>query len=253
MKTARFLILIIIFELVISSCTANPITTIFSISPSPTTTETIPPTMTATIEPTATPNQYLVDKNKLSKTPSSYDYLINHLDEFVQGPDPWTVGADSFIQWDIDKLDPALGDPNARDINLQVNNAGVGSGELTFWCRPFSPITGQMEFFYFDHNGIIYPVYLITGISTSDKTLPEIGVILLPDLLPETSLYYGFQTVDLMAGGDYEVDQIITFYEPDDHLPQEVNDLIATGVSSVDLTNIYTYIGFGYILLEKKD
>lgn len=250
MNKKNALIITIGFILTISSCVNQPVST--EVSSTPTETQTIPPTSTVTIEPTATPNQYLVDKNKLSKTPSSYDYLTTHLDEFVQGPDPWSVGAEAFIQWNIDKLTPALGDPLERDINLQVDAAPVGGGQYGFYCSPVSPITGQMEFFYFDHNGTIYPVYLITGYRPAYKDIVNIGVILVNEYwINETDRYFGFKTVDRLAEGDYKVIQVETYYGPNEHLSQDVNELIATGVSSVDRDNTYTYIGFGFIFIEK--
>lgn len=253
-KKTGTLTLVFGLVLIVSGCIGTLHPTKIPNSSTPTETVTKFPTVTVTDSPTmtATPNQYSVDKSKLSKTPISYDYLTTHLDEFVQGPDPWAVGTEAFIQWDITELTPALGDLLAREPNIQVVSASVGNGRIELGCRPSSPITGQMEFFYFDHNGIIYPVYLIQGFRTTDQSPVDIGVILVQDYwINETSNYFGFKTVDALAEGDYKVIQVTAFYEPSDHLFQEVNDLIASGVSSVDRDNSYYYIGFGFIFLEK--
>lgn len=217
--------------------------------------DSLPP---ATESPTPTPDaeRFAVDVEKLSSNPPSYDYLVSHPEEFVEAPDPW-AGVEYFNEWRVNELTPAMGDPMSREPNVQVDTDSIGGGEFSLYCNPASPVSGQMEFFYFNHNGTLYPVYLITSFRTSDQQLlSTIGVILLPDPIPGTASDHGFQAVDLLASGEYAISEVITFYEPEPwgNFPQEVNDLIASGFSAAALEDSGkgVYIAFGLIALDKR-
>ena len=58
------------------SPTSSPQTSTSTLEPSP------------TVQPTTEADQYVVDSTKAYNVPQTYDYFINHLDEFYRLPDP---------------------------------------------------------------------------------------------------------------------------------------------------------------------
>ncbi len=138
------------------------------------------PTATATemSTPTEIPEKYPIDLEKLSTTPESYEYLLDHKDEFVKGPDPLEVGMEEFFKWYSEKLIPSLGDYNERDGNLCYNKVAVGEELMNVSnCDLDSLFKGQMEFWYFEHGEIVYPVLEIAGIKDG-RIGYNIGVVL---------------------------------------------------------------------------
>ena len=148
----------------------------------PTVTATELPTITLTPEPTPTPTEipekYPIDLEKLSTTPESYEYLLDHKDEFVKGPDPLEVGMEEFFKWYSEKLIPSLGDYNERDGNLCYNKVAVGEELMNVSnCDLDSLFKGQMDFWYFEHGEVVYPVLEIAGIKDG-RIGYNIGVVL---------------------------------------------------------------------------
>ncbi len=188
---AKFLIFILLASL-LSSCgsvlqTSLPTATATEM---PTITLTIEPTVTATELPTITPTpeptppateipeKYPIDLEKLSTTPESYEYLLDHKDEFVKGPDPLEVGIEEFFKWYSEKLIPSLGDYTERDGNVYYNKVAVGEELMNVSnCDLDSLFKGQMEFWYFEHGEVVYPVLEIAGIKDG-RIGYNIGVVL---------------------------------------------------------------------------
>ena len=126
-------------------------------TPTPIITETPSPTATfITVPPTSTP-QFGVDKEKFTNFPQSYNYLINHLDEFVKAPDPVNNRA-AFDRWYTEELVPALGPISERELNLETYTFGPGYYSISLTGRPGITMTGNPNFFYFENSGIVYPV-----------------------------------------------------------------------------------------------
>ena len=132
--------------------------------------------------------KYPIDLEKLSTTPESYEYLLNHKDEFVKGPDPLEVGMEEFFKWYSEKLIPSLGDYKERDGNLCYDQLALGNERLVMseyaLDRSFK---GQMEFWYFEHDGVVYPVLEIAGIKDG-RIGYNIGVVLVEGFRPGPSV-----------------------------------------------------------------
>lgn len=165
------------------TATATELPTI-TMTPEPTATATATemPTITLTTEPTPTPTEipekYPIDLEKLSTTPESYEYLLDHKDEFVRGPDPLEVGMEEFFKWYSEKLIPSLGDYKERDGNLYYNQVAVGEEKMVMSGYELDRLfKGQMEFWYFEHDGVVYPVLEIAGIKDG-RIGYNIGVVL---------------------------------------------------------------------------
>jgi len=153
----------------------------WTLTPEPTATATAIATATATETPIPTEvEKYPIDLEKLSTTPESYQYLLDHKDEFVKGPDPLEVGMEEFFKWYTEKLMPSLGDYKEREGNIYYNQ--VSLGEEMFFMTEYDlnrSIMGQMEFWYFEHGGVVYPVVEVQGLRTSDGSpLHSVGVVL---------------------------------------------------------------------------
>ena len=170
--------------------TATKLPTI-TLTPEPTATATATemPSITPTSEPTPTATEmptpteiaegYPIDLEKLSTTPESYEYLLDHKDEFVKGPDPLEVGMEEFLKWYSEKLIPSLGDYKERDGNVYYS-AVSGSGERLAMheYELDTSFKGQMEFWYFEHGGVVYPVLEIAGIRVDGVIGYNFGVVL---------------------------------------------------------------------------
>jgi hypothetical protein len=162
---------------------ATQMPTIITLTSEPTKTQTPEPTATATATETPIPTEvekYPIDLEKLSTTPESYQYLLDHKEEFVKGPDPLEVGMEEFFKWYTEKLIPSLGDYKERDGNVCTDVAG-GDGEF-YYITPLSnvreQVKGQMEFWYFEHDGIVYPVLEVASITVDKTPFYSVGVVL---------------------------------------------------------------------------
>jgi hypothetical protein len=162
-------------------------TEVATVTPTWTLTPEPSPTATATATETPTPTEvekYPIDLEKLSTTPESYQYLLDHRDEFVRGPDPLEVGMEEFFKWYLGKLMPSLGDYKEREGNLYYNKLAVGEERLAMTDYNLDrSIKGQMEFWYFEHGGVVYPVVEVQGLRTSDGTpFKSVGIVLVEQL-----------------------------------------------------------------------
>jgi hypothetical protein len=145
-------------------------------------TNTSSPETTATPRPTETeaPYIYEVTADKLNHRPADYEYLVAHLDEFVQSPSPWDTAA--FHQWTDENLDPVLGRVDTRIPNVVIMGQSSGAEVATFTGvqNPRIAPIGEIPFFYFLHNGVPYPVYIFNGqLEGTEGTNMSMGVILI--------------------------------------------------------------------------
>jgi hypothetical protein len=112
---------------------------------------------------TPTP-EFGIDMEKFHNFPKSYEYLLAHPDEFVHAPDPLTDRA-AFERWWIEEFLQAIGEPSERDVDIWCE----GVGPLDGYTAVVDPSRrgrddiwiGQPDFFYFDHNGEVFPVPVI--------------------------------------------------------------------------------------------
>ena len=160
----------------------------------PTATSTSTATDTPTLQPTATvaptlaptPDRYEIDPVKLNHWPKSYDYLINHLDEFVEAPD-FAGNPVVAMDWWENKLLPALGVEENLDRNVWASNPSRLNGLLYFVVTAGreKPLVGTPEFFYFKHNDVVYPTLvlsLVAKLSGVDTDVRTITMILTEEL-----------------------------------------------------------------------
>jgi hypothetical protein len=132
---------------------------------------TATPVVTATEvpSPTLVPEKYPVSMDKLRCQWTSYEDLLSHLDKCVEAPDPLAGGnsGPEFINWVKNVLIPALG----PEVNLP-RNARLDSGtdlSKVIFLGPNNglakPLMGQPELFYFNHEGKVWPVLVLSLIS----------------------------------------------------------------------------------------
>lgn len=97
---------------------------------------------------------------KLNHFPESYQYLTAHPDEFQNAPDPLT-DIIIFNSWWNDRLVPVLGELENRAVNYTTvtyeTRADWDHLDFNTGYGAANPIVGS-KFFFFSHNGIIYPV-----------------------------------------------------------------------------------------------
>lgn len=214
-------------------------------TPTPRATPTLEPTLTATPTntpvptTTATPDPYAIDLEKLSHTPPSYDYLLAHLDEFVQAPDPMIVGMDEFFQWYEDRLVPAMGERQDRDVNIFASSMSTGSDRYV-WCQPGCQIGGQIEFFYFESNTTVYPVYVLTISYRSENSAPFSIII------TDGRGMHGLGVLDIIENtvGQY-FGQGCIYGSPNEFFSDDVNEMISLGLNPARMLPSRAVIGFG--------
>jgi len=163
LKKINALILLLLLPLFYGCTTVQDISSLFA-SPTPTVTQTATPTLTATPTPTLTPTLSLaerpIDLETLYSLPSSYFYLQNHLEEFVQAPD-LIHDRTEFDAWFLHQLAPALGPVAERPLTLHTYTAGDSITGFDAYAVPRTqPVlnSGSIPFFYFISDDVIYPV-----------------------------------------------------------------------------------------------
>jgi hypothetical protein len=123
--------------------------------------ETPTPAVTATARPTATPaptaDPYELDMDKFHNFPENYEYLLAHLEEFVQAPDPLTDRAAFDIWWDVELI-PALGPMSERPLTADTADNSESIYGYAVSNFPSIPLIGKPNFFYFENDGTVYPV-----------------------------------------------------------------------------------------------
>jgi hypothetical protein len=192
--------------------------------------------------------EFDVTMEKLLHQPADYEYLLAHLDEFVQGPSPWEEGVEKFNQWIDWNLDPVLGDIAQRDPSVIIDFAFGGYEMDTFdTAGNMSELPiGKMPFFYFLHNGTIFPVYIVNGQQRgTEGTLLSMGVVLVD--------YFGMDglnTMRIIHNGDQCFFNSSVVHSTRFSLPEEILSLIETtnfGTGDGFYAPKRTLIGFGAI------
>jgi len=171
-----FLFVVIILSLfVLSSCAdGQGIGSLFA-SPTATTTQTATPTLTPSPTPTLTPTLSLaerpIDMEVFHTLPPSYEYLLAHLNEFIQAPDPVSE-REAFDQWLYQRLLPAIGPRETRQVNLPVDALGTGPVNCDAWPNVRTPFEGEVGFFYFEYSGQVFPV-VVFNVSRFDPAVAD--------------------------------------------------------------------------------
>jgi hypothetical protein len=104
--------------------------------------------------------------------PDSYEYLLVHLDEFIQAPDPVSE-REAFDQWIYQRLIPAIGPREQREVNLPVEVLATGPVNCDAWPgRPRPTFEGEVGFFYFVYSGQVFPV-VVFNVSRFDPGIVD--------------------------------------------------------------------------------
>jgi len=135
-------------------------------------TETKTPNINLASSETAYPTPEAgINMDKFSKFPESYEYLLNHLDEFVQAPDPLADRA-AFDKWFNEELVLAVGEiTHEREVDVVAGAYSIIGNEVQvgqYWDHSVQYLS-LPQFFYFENQGVIYAVPVL-NIQTLDYT-----------------------------------------------------------------------------------
>jgi hypothetical protein len=187
------------------------------------------------------------DAEKLSHMPASYEYLRDHPEEFVQAPDPWVNGVGAFNTWIDDYLDKALGDLSVRVPNVMADICWNDSKRVYLPAETDKaelPI-GSIDFFYFTHHGVIYPVYLLIAQKSGKvENTCTMGVV----LIDFKGMSVQAQMQDIYRR-DLRFQYAAIWHAPEKSFSDDVNTLIFDGFGKIDplAAPRLTKIGFGVI------
>ncbi len=121
--------------------------------------------------------QVAIDMEKLQNFPESSWYLSEHADEFQRSPDPLS-DIEGFNTWWNESLISALGPLGNRGINFTTVTfepyEDWDAVDFNTGFEAANPIVGA-KFFYFTHQGTIYPVPIIS-IAYPGEKIPFITV-----------------------------------------------------------------------------
>jgi hypothetical protein len=167
--------------LFVSSCTPSPVDIIATtteiptvVTSTPTLTLTLTPTSTPqpTIAPTATKNPYDLDIEKFYKLPPSYEYFLDHLDEFVKSPDPIYERA-AFDKWVSEELYPVLGPRKERQVNIKVDALGNSSNAFNAFLKRPTAFQGNLGFFAFNYQEVWVPTFCVNVARFNPKEVDQ--------------------------------------------------------------------------------
>jgi hypothetical protein len=173
----------------ISTGTATLVPTKTEMPPTATYTPVPTDTATDTATPSPTPESFPIDSEKLSNNmPKSYADLLASVQandgKYVEAPDPLAnpqAGA-VFLDWVKNKLIPALGGDETKlprvdefigDYYIQYELVIGGSDAQA------KPLGNQPEFFYFQHEGVVYPVLIMPLSEPFDGKVYDVGAYML--------------------------------------------------------------------------
>ena len=169
-------------------------TTVPSATTAPT--RTTEPTATAT----ATPD-FAIDMQKFVNFPESYNYLLAHLEEFVEAPAPLT-NRSTFDRWWNDEFIPTVGEvTHEREVDVvagaysPLDGIGVGpywDGKMHFKSLP--------QFFYFKNQGTIYAVPVF-NIQTLDY-YPDMTNVTMAVILCNTTYWTATDALSRLSDGE---------------------------------------------------
>lgn len=152
-----------------------------------------------------------LDMEMFHNYPQNYEYLLAHLDEFVQSPDPVSNRA-AFDKWFMDQLVPALGPASERPINI-YNTGGAGGNNVWEVYTRTSTLLSEPPFFWFEHEGIVYPVPCITTENSNSKSKGGTKMTLCPALFNHPSIYSGTTALEALVSG-WRINHITIIYDP---------------------------------------
>ena len=206
----RILRLVVMTGFLAASCTGPGFAPSTTETPIPTATAV--PTQTPVPITTATPApDFGIDPQKFTQFPESYEYLLTHLDEYVQAPDPLTDRAD-FESWWNEEFIPVVGEvTHEREVDVIAGSYSIIGNQTEvgpYWDNKVQYLS-MPQFFYFIHQGTIYAVP-VTNIQTLDYT-PGMTNVTMAVILCDTTDWTATNALGrLSAGEDFERISIYT-------------------------------------------
>lgn len=225
-----------------------------SATETPIPTATAAPTQTPMPTDTATPAlDYGIDLQKFRNFPESYEYLLSHLDEFVQAPDPIDDRI-AFDRWFSEQLMPALGPVSERTAQI-LNRGGAGGNGLweVYFDRNAKKL-GLPPVFWFKHNDT---VHIVPCITTEDSKVGSITRITLCPALFDSPTVLRNQKESLEAlRNDWRIDYITIIYDPSEYLSDlswsDHEQQLVTSIGDYPLDDHAVKFGFGIIAVWPK-
>ena len=218
-----------------------------STAPSSSDTTLLLPSPTDTFEPTKEP--YAIEMERFTNFPQSYDYLVSHLDEFVQSPDPINDRA-AFDKWFADDLVPALGPWPERERNVNAYASSARYSLVFNNQNAGAEITGQLHSFYFVNNNVVYFTTCIHAAPDGQK--PGDGVrtvcVALFDHPQLAKSNIGNKVIEEIAQG--HIYQVVVYFDPKLDRPDldygDMEPIIKSVGEYADWENKVLF-GFGFI------
>mgnify|MGYP000937154072 FL=1 len=210
---------------------------------------TAAPTITATATPTRDP--YEMDLEKLHNLPESYEYLLAHLDEFVQAPDPLADKA-AFDRWWNEEFLPAIGEPLERSPDVEVHSIveheGFEAMVVPGGDESLGVIIDQPGFFYFKHGGEIFAVPVVDVAYKDNRHTNDTVAIILSDCDISRSMERSITTsLDLLNGNGGKIYRIEMFNgELGGEFSEVVRELSRRNIFNIDYSNRIVF-GIGFV------
>ena len=218
-----------------------------SVTETPIPTATASPTQTPmpTVAATPTPD-YGIDMQKFTHFPESYEYLLSHLDEFEQAPDPVNNKA-AFDKWYEEELVPALGPASEREINI---NGGKGPWRYGYGIsNPIREVSGSIRSFYFISDGVVYfsPCF---NIIMDDRNPQSRGTTNACVAIFDTNNILGNRVIELVAQGNTSTLMGTILWDPSSDRPDldwgEIDAMAKSAADYIEDENNIVF-GFGYL------
>jgi hypothetical protein len=198
---------------------------------------------TATASPTP---DYGIDMQKFTNFPESYEYLLAHLDEFVQAPDPVSDRA-AFDRWYAEELVPALGAASEREINI---NGGKGPWRYGYgFSNPIKEISGSLHSFYFISNQKVYFAPCI-NIFMDAKSQYIRGTTTACVAIFDIENFLGNKVIELISQGRTSTFMGAILWDPSSDMPGmdwgEIDAMAKSVADYIEDENNIVF-GFGYL------
>lgn len=203
------------------------------------------PTLEPTPEPTATPlppklADYPVDAEKLMQLPQNLKELEENRTAYQAAPDPLTTSVEFFEEWLEKQLIPAIPPLETAHIQAQYLANNEAAVSLVANNHRRRPLQSSPLFFYFEHDGVLFPSFYFQADFDAVFKLDPLTVILFPANSEEAE-----ETLKKLADPKLNFDFLSLAKIPDAAYPQAVNQLIELGFKPSVAENPGYLMGFG--------
>jgi len=187
-------------------------------------------TSTLTLTPTSTLDPFAIDAGKEFVIVPSYEDVVAHVHDgtYVEAPDP-LANIEAFNSWYDGKYTLSLGDLNNMNMNVRLGFITSYSGMRVFdssSTQDILPIQGKPAFFYFVHNGTVYPAITLALKVGNDPPVPFTLI-----LCGKTGIYspYGSNVLQMMFEG-VKISDIKVESQQQSYLSDDYNQMISLGL-----------------------